>query len=488
MDKVLHASKAGFPCLRNIYYAVNDFEGAITPQTQDNLDTAGIEWLSKEGWSVDYNSDIEVKIPVRGGSIIGHPKCIISHGDMQNVLIVIKKMDEETFTQRRPQYVTQLHAYAMCLINAGRKVEHLGILGVKGKDAHLDIFGFNRIYANQIIREAEKVFAMKEAPEENCPSETEACNEYVRAVTRKTLCAAVKRIYTPGIKFDCILILNGPQGIGKSTLIAKLGMQWFSDSLTLSDMNDKTAAEKLQGYWIHEIGEMAGMRKADLEKVKSFISRQDDKYRAAFGHRVTPHPRQCVFFGTTNAEDGFLRDVTGNRRYWVVPVPGGAERKPWELTQEDINQIWAEVLVKVEAGEELYLSGDVESIARREQSRAMERDEREGLVRMYLDTLLPENWESMDLYSRKEYLWGDEIGHKEGTIRRETVSNMEIWCECFGNAKEAIKPTDSYAISSIMSRIEGWNRSEKYIRSELYGKQRIYMRDGTSDAVMEVVL
>lgn len=313
-------------------------------------------------------------------------------------------------------------------------------------------------------------------------------NEYVRAVTRKTLCAAVKRIYTPGIKFDCILILNGPQGIGKSTLIAKLGMEWFSDSLTLSDMNDKTAAEKLQGYWIHEIGEMAGMRKADLEKVKSFISRQDDKYRAAFGHRVTPHPRQCVFFGTTNAEDGFLRDVTGNRRYWVVSVPGSGEKKPWELTQEDINQIWAEVLVKVEAGEELYLTGEVESIARREQSRAMERDEREGLVRMYLDTLLPEKWDSMDLYSRKEYLWGEDLTCGEGTVERQTVSNMEIWCECFGNTKEAMKPSDSYAISSIMSRIEGWTRSEKYVRCELYGKQRIYMRDGTSDAVMEVVL
>ena len=159
-----------------------------------------------------------------------------------------------------------------------------------------------------------------------------------------------------------------------------------------------------------------------------------------------------------------------------MPVPGSGERKPWELTQEDINQIWAEVLVKVEAGEELYLSGDVESIARREQSRAMERDEREGLVRMYLDTLLPENWESMDLYSRKEYLRGDEIGHKEGTTQRETVSNMEIWCECFGNAKEAIKSTDSYAIASIMSRIEGWTRSEKLVTRELYGRQRIYMR------------
>ena len=280
-------------------------------------------------------------------------------------------------------------------------------------------------------------------------------SEYVRAVTRKTLCAAVVRVEKPGTKFDSILVLNGPQGIGKSTLIAKLGMQWFSDSLTLSDMNDKTAAEKLQGYWIHEIGEMAGMRKADLEKVKSFISRQDDKYRAAFGHRVTPHPRQCIFFGTTNAEDGFLRDVTGNRRFWVVPVPGSADRKAWELTQDDINQIWAEVLVLVKAGEQLYLTGEIESIARREQSLAIERDEREGLVQDYLETLLPENWVQMDLFSRREYLSGDDMSHKEGTIQRTSVSNMEIWCECFGNAKETLKPTDSYLIASIMSRMDG---------------------------------
>ena len=87
-----------------------------------------------------------------------------------------------------------------------------------------------------------------------------ANNAYVRAVTRKTLCAAVTRVYHPGTKFDTMLVLNGPQGIGKSTLIARLAMEWFSDSLTLSDMNDgKTAPEKLQGYWIHEIGEMAGI-------------------------------------------------------------------------------------------------------------------------------------------------------------------------------------------------------------------------------------
>ena len=127
-------------------------------------------------------------------------------------------------------------------------------------------------------------------------------NSYVRAVTRKALCAAYDRVFNPGIKYDYMIVLNGDQGIGKSTLIAKLGMEWFSDSLSLSDMNDKTAAEKLQGYWILEIGELAGMKKADIDKVKAFVSRQDDKYRASFGRRVTPHLRQCIFFGTTNTE------------------------------------------------------------------------------------------------------------------------------------------------------------------------------------------
>ena len=99
-------------------------------------------------------------------------------------------------------------------------------------------------------------------------------NSYVRAVTRKTLCAAVRRVQEPGVKFDTMLVLNGPQGIGKSTLISRLAGEWFSDSLNLSDTKDKTAAEKLQGYWILEIGELAGLRKAEVETLRSFLSRQ----------------------------------------------------------------------------------------------------------------------------------------------------------------------------------------------------------------------
>lgn len=121
-------------------------------------------------------------------------------------------------------------------------------------------------------------------------------NEYTRSVMRKSLVAAVARVMQPGIKFDTVLVLNGPQGVGKSTLFAKLAGRFFSDSLSISDMRDKTAAEKLQGYWIIEIGELAGIRKVDEETLKSFITRQDDKYRASYGYAVEDHPRQCMGF------------------------------------------------------------------------------------------------------------------------------------------------------------------------------------------------
>lgn len=302
-------------------------------------------------------------------------------------------------------------------------------------------------------------------------------NQYVRAVTRKALCAAYFRVYHPGIKFDYITVLNGSQGIGKSTLIAKLGMEWFSDSLTLSDMNDKTAAEKLQGYWIHEIGEMAGMKKADLEKVKAFVSRCDDKYRASFGKRVAPHPRQCIFFGTTNSENGYLRDITGNRRFWNVKVSGESKYKPWDLDQKTVDQIWAEVAVLAKAEEKLFLDHDLEVFAKKEQSEAMESDDREGLVSRYLEILLPDIWHSMDIYQRRDYIQDpDGPLNVKGTIVRKTVSNIEIWCECFGKAKEDIKPSDSYTISAIMARQGNWERTTKVMKLPIYGKQRIYIR------------
>ena len=303
-------------------------------------------------------------------------------------------------------------------------------------------------------------------------------NSYVRAVTRKALCAAYDRVFNPGIKYDYMIVLNGDQGIGKSTLIAKLGMEWFSDSLSLSDMNDKTAAEKLQGYWILEIGELAGMKKADIDKVKAFVSRQDDKYRASFGRRVTPHLRQCIFFGTTNTENGYLRDITGNRRFWNVKVTGNGKYQPWDLDAETIQMIWAEAMVLAKAGEPLYLPPELEAMAKEEQVLAMEHDEREGVVAEYLDTLLPENWDELNVYQRREFIRDTEDPTRpRGTVRREAVSNIEIWCECFGKNKEDLRPQDSYNISAIMVRMRGWQKTADRPYLPIYGRQRVYVRD-----------
>ena len=301
-------------------------------------------------------------------------------------------------------------------------------------------------------------------------------NAYVRAVSRKTLCAACRRVFQPGVKFDYMPVLNGAQGIGKSTFISKLGMEWFSDSLSLSDMNDKTAAEKLQGYWILEIGELAGMKKADIDKVKAFVSRTDDKYRAAFGRRVTSHPRQCVFFGTTNSENGYLRDITGNRRFWNVRVSGQGKYRPWQMTPELITQVWAEAAAAA-GEEELFLPPELEEFARREQRSALEQDDREGLVLDYLDMLLPENWEKMDLWQRRNYVRDpDDPVRPAGKYRRKEVSNIEIWCECFGRPREDMKPSDSYAVSAIMARLDGWSRPDRRKVIPSYGQQRVYSR------------
>lgn len=301
---------------------------------------------------------------------------------------------------------------------------------------------------------------------------------YVREVTRKCLTAAVARIYKPGTKFDSVLVLDGPQGIGKSTFFRKLAGDWFSDSLSLTDMRDKTGAELVQGHWIMELGEMAGMKKADIEVVKSFVSRQDDIYRAAYGRNVESHKRQCIIVGSTNAEAGFLRDITGNRRFWPVKVTGHCKRKPWDLTAEEVAQIWAETKINYELGEDLFLKGDAARAAEEAQRDAMEADDRQGIVEEYLEKLLPENWSSLDLDSRLMFL-NDDTGVVKGTVKRTTVTNIEIWVEALGNRMKDMKPMDSTAIAAMMVRIPGWERTNKRVRIPLYGQQRLYKRCDT---------
>lgn len=311
-------------------------------------------------------------------------------------------------------------------------------------------------------------------------------SSYVRAVTRKTLVAAVARVYEPGIKFDTVLVLSGPQGIGKSMFFAKLGGVWFSDSLTISDMRDKTGAEKLQGFWIMEIGEMNGIKKVEVETVKSFASRQDDKFRVAYGTVVESHPRQCVICGTSNSQH-FLRDVTGNRRFWPVQVTGECSLHPWNMDKPLLEQIWAEALTLYNAGEELILKGNDAEMAAEKQQEALENDDREGLVREYLDKLLPADWAKLSLSEKRMYLAGDEFTtqNRAGVAPRDKVCNLEIWAECFGREPANIRKQDSYELNAIMAKLDGWKRYDGNKSGKLsfkdYGSQIAYVRTAIAD-------
>ena len=121
---------------------------------------------------------------------------------------------------------------------------------------------------------------------------------YTRMVTKQHLKAAVARVMQPGVKFDPCLVLSGPQGIGKPTILAKLGRQWFNDSIV--SLQGKDPMEQLQGSWIIELSEMQATNKSENDQIKAFISRQVDKFRAPYGRRTEEFPRQCVFAATTN--------------------------------------------------------------------------------------------------------------------------------------------------------------------------------------------
>lgn len=296
--------------------------------------------------------------------------------------------------------------------------------------------------------------------------------EYTRAVTRKALVAAVSRIYRPGCKFDYMLTLRGKQGIGKSALIAKLGGKWFSD--TFSTMQGKEAYEQVLGVWIMEIGELAGMRKAEAETIKLYISKQVDRFRPAYGRRTQEFPRQCIFVGTTN-ETQFLRDTTGNRRFWVVDTPNKARLSIWnDLTEETVRLIWGEAVAMYKAGEPLYLSKELEEQAREIQESFEEENPRVGIVSEYLDRLLPEDWEEKDLYARRQWLESGAIG----TVRRDIVCTMEIWAEALGQNPDKYDRYGGKEIRDIMACISDWKfrgrNSNRIIRP--YGRQRYYER------------
>jgi predicted P-loop ATPase len=177
---------------------------------------------------------------------------------------------------------------------------------------------------------------------------------YHAAISRCVLIAAVARIMRPGCKADYMPILEGAQDKGKSTAIELLFAPWFSDDL--AELGTKDAAMQVRVAWGIEVAELASMTRAEIERIKSFITRKVDRFRPSYGRRVIEVPRQSIFLGSTNA-DTYLKDETGGRRFWPITC-GTIDLK---AIQRDREQIWAEAMALYKAGEPWWLT-DTQSI------------------------------------------------------------------------------------------------------------------------------
>jgi len=185
---------------------------------------------------------------------------------------------------------------------------------------------------------------------------------YVEAVSRCWPISAVARIYGPGCKADCALIMEGPQGKFKSTAVHKLAGEFFTDDI--GELGTKDAAMQTAGKWIIEIAELDSMTRGEVTRVKAFMSRAVDRYRPPYGRSVVEQPRQCVFVGTVN-QDAWNPDETGGRRFW--PVVCGAIDAQGLADSRD--QLWAEAVAEYKAGATWWLdTPELNQAAEAEQS------------------------------------------------------------------------------------------------------------------------
>lgn len=297
-------------------------------------------------------------------------------------------------------------------------------------------------------------------------------NVYTRAVARKSLTAAVARAFEPGCKYDTMPILIGRQGAGKSTLIRTMGKKWYADGL--STFEGKEAAENIQGKWIIEAGEMAGYTRAEENASKQFLSRQVDVFRQAYGRRTQEYPRRCVFFGSSNQYE-FLKDITGNRRFWPVDIEAQKPTKNVYVNLPgEVDQIWAEAVVRYKNGESLIIEDNEAALKIAETAREahMESNSKQGLINEFLLQKVPKNWNTMSRSARRTYFTMGSHTPDEDLEYRDRICAVEVWYECFGQDPARMKKTDTREINQILLDSPYTEGKAKLMRFGEYGVQR----------------
>ena len=299
---------------------------------------------------------------------------------------------------------------------------------------------------------------------------------YVRAVTRKTLAAAVARAMEPGCKFDSVLTLIGAQGIAKSLFAGILGGRWYNDSL--QTFVGKEAAEQLRGTWIVEIPEVDRFSaKYEAAAVKQFITRQDDIYREAYGRRTAPHPRRCVFIATTN-EPNFLVDASGNRRWWIVHCRATAQEPGEDMAElrRDRDQVWAEAAELWRRGEKLTLERELYADALEAQEGAQVEDPWLGMIQAFAERHVPKDWDVWKPDDRRTW-WHDEFGQsrqEDALAERKRICVTEVWYELFERDRGSLDGRASRRIANALRSLPGWE--EVGPRPTVYGSQKCFAR------------
>lgn len=303
---------------------------------------------------------------------------------------------------------------------------------------------------------------------------------YTRFVARKCLVAAVARMLVPGCKWDHMLIIYGKEGLGKTFWIEKMAR---GHSAPLGRLGDKDTLLTLQRSWIVTSDEGHSLKKADFDAQKEFLTRTEDVFRLPYERETQAHKRHCVIWGTTN-DEVFLRRQEGNRRFLIVRAE---EQLDFDaMTDDYVDQVWAEAVHLFYRGEQLYITKDEAEMAALEREPFIEEDAAEGVVNRYLEMLVPENWDSMSPDSRKMWMVNREDGFDPvGTVQQDRVCSLQLWVEAFGQELGRHKRMDLLEITNVMKRQKNWVRLPGRHRVPGYGPQMVFERRNETTNDME---
>lgn len=285
-------------------------------------------------------------------------------------------------------------------------------------------------------------------------SDCTGCDDtkYIRAISAKFLISAVARTYRPGCKVDTMLILHGPQGVLKSTLLATLAGEFFSDQI--GDVGNKDTILQIHGPLLIEMGELDAMSRRDVTIVKTWLTSRKDRIRPPYGRFIVEMPRRCVLCGTTNAAE-FLSDWTGGRRFWPVAI----KKIDLDRLRDMRDQLWAEGRARFMAGENWWLTGEAEELAREEQERVRQQEPWEGIVARYLT----ENTKSPDAQPAPEY-------DPDTGFRRWTTTD-EVLCEAVKMPPDR-QTRGAAMIAAKVLKVLGWEQKKQRLGNRVV---RVYL-------------